>query len=206
VRVAAGVIAVFLLASRTGRSQAAEAAAPRQAAQVKVYEHKLFSITLPEGWKVVREREEATPPGNYPEKEAGGAARFEDDKGNFFEVIIPCQETDVAGDAMWHCRYDAATRSVVTCAEQPPCTQESQEECLKIAKETEFGDDNFCLCTAGDGRLTIWATLGEVDLRNTCFLFGNSRRETGVDLAVFREMLKSFRAKGQPGRRPSDAE
>jgi hypothetical protein len=206
VRVAAGVIAIFLLASRTGRSQAAEAAAPRQAAQVKVYEHELFSITLPGVWKVVREREEATPLGSHIEKEAGGAARFEDDKGNFFEVIIPCQETDVAGDAMWHCRYEAATRSVAACAEQPPCTEEWQQECLKTAKEAELGDEDFCQCTAGDGRLTVWATLGEVELRNTCFLFGNSKRETGVDLAVFRELLKSFRAKARPRRIPVDAE
>lgn len=204
-RVAAGVVAVFLLAPRPGRSQAAEAA-PRQAPQVKVYEHELFSITLPEGWKVVRQRGEATPPGNHPENEAGGAARFEDDKGNFFEVVIPCRETDVAGDAVWHCGYDAATRSVAACAEQAPCTKEWQQECVKTAKEAELGDEDLCLCTAGDGRLTVWATLGEVGLRSTCFLFGNAKRETGVDLTVFREMLKSFRAKARPRRMPDDVE
>jgi ferredoxin len=197
---AAAAVAAIVLASCTSRRLAAEPAAPR----VEAYEHRLFTITLAKGWSVVREREEAMPLGNYVDEEAGGAARFEDGKGGFFEVIIPCEETDVAGDAMWHCPYDAATRSVAACIEQPPCTREWQEECLRAARETELGDEDLCLCTAGDGKLTIWATLGEVEMRNTCLLFGNSKQEVGVDLDVFRQMVKSFRGRARPHSSPSD--
>jgi len=91
---------------------------------------------------------------------------------------------------MWRCEFDPRTSALSACRESPSCTKQQQDECLE-APDNEVG----CLCTAGDGKLHVWATAGEIKGMNTCFLFGNTKRETNVDLAVFRELLKSFRAK-----------
>jgi hypothetical protein len=103
--------------------------------------------------------------------------------------VLPCEATEVAGDALWRCDLDATGRALAACHEERACTVQERQDCL-AHPDSEEG----CLCTAGDGRLHVWAIAGEVNGANTCFLFGHTRSESGVDLAVFRTLLKSFLA------------
>lgn len=187
------VAAMQVTVRREGR-QAAAAEDP----EPTPYRHALFTMKLPAGWKLVRERERATDPGYDIVADAGGAARFEEGGGGYLEVVVPCPATDaISHDAWWKCDLDAAGGAIGAYVESPPCTREEQERCLADLGRPQSDNEIGCFCGAGDGALHVWAVAGAGDV---CFAFGNARRETGVDLSPFRVLIGRFRA--TPGAPP----
>jgi hypothetical protein len=92
-------------------------------------------------------------------------------------------------DAYWPLGPGSSEGSLVVSAEEPPCTVGSKKRCLEENK----GEALCNMCSAGDGQLDIGAGIGTTS-GTFCFRFGSRARETDVDLAPFRELLRGFRA------------
>jgi hypothetical protein len=115
--------------------------------------------------------------------------------GAWFTIRAGCEPTEPPPvDAYWTLVPGPEPGSVIS-AEGEPCTVESRARCL-----TASGGEPLCnTCSAGDGKLDIGAGI-QASSGIYCFRFGNRARETGVDLAPFRELLRSFRALDGNGR------
>jgi len=135
------------------------------------FEGKTFTLVLPAGWQ--RDPKETSGQGE--------SHLFRSADGGFISVIVDPGAGDGRGDAWW--KTEARGDRLVILKEEPPCR--SEDDPPHIA----YG------CPAGDGSLVISA--GDVVLHGHYFhfWFGNTKRETGVDLQPFREILLSLRAK-----------
>ena len=176
VRLAAALAAVLACAAP---------GAARARGTYQSFEHARFSMRLPAGWYVADER--PGPRGRVfvaaPHPRAAADARvvrLADGKGNYFSIHVD-QALDIETDAIWTVRPAADGVTVEIGREGAPCGG---------------AGDGRGPCSAGNGTLEI-ATLPPVTLRghHFCFEFGNTKRESGVDLDTFRWLLQNFRAK-----------
>jgi hypothetical protein len=157
------------------------------------YEHELFSLRLPQQWRVARVEHKR--PGatltNDMLRDAFASVLFEGADGDFFSVLIGAPESEMSSDAWWELRANASGKGVLIAKEQPPCSVRDRKKCLE-----EHDDSGDYCCTSGDGRLEIGA-LGpsEIAGHDVLFWFGNTKREHNVNLEVFRELLRGFHAK-----------
>jgi hypothetical protein len=155
-----------------------------------------YTLRLPPGWRLVRSD-------GKRQGESGPMVsdwvfdRFEDDRGNFFEVngyfwtFGYCMGPDGRPmDLLWFMHWDGASQQLVIDKEFPQCKRERCDE----PPGYQCG-----LCEVGDGKLHVLATTGEEE-PILCFDFGNTRRETGVDLAPFRAMIASIRVAPSPNK------
>jgi hypothetical protein len=160
---------------------AAPGSADARGAASRTFRHERFTVVLPPGWWVADWR--PGPPARRfaPAKKPRAAAsasvvHFADARGNFFTVFVD-HANDFEGDAVWTLR---AAR---------------EGDALELGAETPC-ERGRGPCTAGNGLLEI-GTLPAVSLlgHRFSFLFGNVRREDGVQLDTFRWMLQEFRAR-----------
>lgn len=150
------------------------------------FEHAAFRVSLPRSWQVAefdpatRRHRKAQPGG--PDRTAAGQVAFADGKGNYFSVSVD-QPLDFEADAVWTLRGDPSGGIEVV---------SEGSRCRPAAGASRAEDDD---CPAGDGWLAIGTYAVQVRGRHYAFFFGNTAREDGVPLAVFREILRSFRAR-----------
>jgi hypothetical protein len=147
------------------------AAAKPVARSTTKFEGKTFTLELPVGW--VRDPQEPAA--------SGESHLFRSADGSFISVIVDPGAGDGRGDAWW--KTEARGDRMAILKEEPACRPEDDPPHIAYG------------CPAGDGSLVISA--GDVVLHGHYFHFwsGNTKRETGVDLQPFREILLSLRAK-----------
>jgi hypothetical protein len=160
-------------------------AAARARGTYQSFEHERFSLRLPAGWHVAEERPgprgRLFVPARHPRAAAGArVVHLADGKGNFFSIHVD-QALDIQTDAVWTLHPGADGATVEIGREGAPC-----------AGGAAAGGP----CSAGNGTLEI-GTLPPITLRGHTFgfEFGNTKRETGVDLETFRWLLQNFRAR-----------
>ena len=141
-----------------------------------------YTLQLPAGWRLTRAHGFISGADQVVPDD-----RYEDGAGNFFRVAEWGSPDGSPGDVNWSLDWKKATRSFAIHGEGRFCRRERCEE------PPGYQCD---LCEVGDGKFHASAHGGE-DGPNVGFYFGNERRETGVDLAPFRALIRSFRAKPQ---------
>jgi hypothetical protein len=150
----------------------------------RVHVQRLFSLALPRGWERVRHDD-----AGGPERRPGeNLVRFEDGRGRFLVVAFDAMGAGFTADASWTLVLLPTGDAVAVAAEEPPCRPPA------YGSSSEAMDAELDECPAGDGRLTLAAT-AEIRAHRYTFFFGDERHERGVDLAVFRDALASFRAR-----------
>ena len=151
-----------------------------------VFQHEHFTLKLPAGWQFSDfkpgRKKRFVPAPAKPGAEKLGEACFADRHGNYFMVFVD-PATDFEADAIWEVNVGKDGSSVRVVREGAMCR--------RPADPTYEGP-----CSAGNGTLEI-GTLPSLDIRGHAygFRFGNTEREIGVDLAPFRAILRSFRAR-----------
>lgn len=152
-------------------------------------ETPLFSLALPLGWHQV-----PLPSGfaDVPSPRlAGQALRIAGKNGYFFEVQADPLETDVSADASWVCEPNPTGDGIVVRNEGKRCSAK------EAAAWNEQNPDSplEANCPEGDGRLDLWVVGIRLRGHVYAFHFGHEKREGGVDVAIFRQLLRSFRVK-----------
>lgn len=101
--------------------------------------------------------------------------------GSFLAVVVDPEGMGSRADSWW--KVEARGHGVVIVDEEQPCRPEDDPPDIAYP------------CPAGDGVLSLSA--GDVVLNGRTFLFffGSSKREAGVDLQPFRDILLSLRAR-----------
>jgi len=138
-----------------------------------------FRIALPAPFRLV-DRSDCVRDPQVPPDYCYGMARFEDGQGRWLQVLVDYPPTEVSAHAYWTLTPSADGTGLVIGEEEP------LRRCpLTLAGGTSCGPQRGF-------RVAAW-----VELRGHHFLFGfgNDRTRKGVDLAPFREMLRSFRAR-----------
>jgi len=157
--------------------------APRQAAPPPAVEHEqaAFRIAVPAGWRRVVQDDCVKDPAVPPDW-CYGLTRFEEEGGLFFQVLVDYPPTEASAHAYWKLGPSPDGRAVALLGEEKlrrcPLTLEGEAAC--------------------EGRGFSVAAWIELEGHHYLFGFGHTRRRKGVDLAVFREILASFRAKAAP--------
>lgn len=183
-------LAVLAVAvSCRARTTHAPPANPTRTGGGKTFEHALYQVTLPPGWEVA----EFAPEGGRPryvetpgrEFDASGSAGFADLAGDWFAIEVD-PARDFEADAIWNVRVGEDGVSVRVVSEGAMCVPTGRGD-VPAADEA---------CSAGNGSLEI-GTLPSLDIHGHWFwfYFGNTDRETGLDLEPFRGILRSFRAR-----------
>jgi hypothetical protein len=144
-----------------------------------VYEQTTFQVALPPPWRRVDQSDcvrDASVPSDY----CYGLARFEDDRGGFFQVLVDYPPTEASANAYWTLAAspDGATLAI------------AREEAMRPCPLTLEGEAR---CDPRKGFvIAAWIELGG---HHYLFSFGNASRRKGVPLDVFREILRSFRTR-----------
>ncbi len=149
------------------------------------FDQRLFTIALPAGWERVRVDDS----GRRDVLGAENLVRFEDGRGRFFAVLFDHAGFGFSADAVWRCEATPSGDALRIVLEEPPCrvpTYGSSEAALAAESDE---------CPAGDHRLHVAALAPALRGHAFTFFFGDEAREDGVDLAPFREILATFRAK-----------
>jgi hypothetical protein len=139
-----------------------------------------YTLALPAGWWLVSSR----PP------EAGEGElndRYEDGRGNWFHVMEWGAPDGSPADVFWWLEWNATGRGYRIKTEGKPCKKE------RCDQPPGYQCD---LCEIGDGKFHGYAKADE-DGPNVSLHFGNTQRESGVDLAPFRALIAAFRMKPQ---------
>lgn len=174
---AIGAAGYFAFQARQANSDTASSKnVPTENTEVKPdtnkIEEDLFTITLPAGWA------KETIGHNEIRMCAEKAYHYGDKKNNFFTVCVDPYGRDGGGDESWI--IDKVGNSFKVASEQPKC---------------ETGE---MFCARGDGNyvLSMGPSQSHTDQSSVYyFLGGNSKTETGVDTAVYREILTSVKIK-----------
>ncbi len=170
---AALLLHLGVLAAAPPRTGKPDAGAPST-----TWEQPTFRLAVPATWKRVDQSDCVRDPA-VPADYCYGLARFEDDQGSFFQVLIDYPPTEASANAYWR-------------------LASPDGETLAIAGE---GAMRACpLTLEGSARCDprkgfVVAAWIEVRAHHYLFSFGNSARRKGVDLGVFRQILRSFRAR-----------
>jgi hypothetical protein len=147
----------------------------------RTFQHEHFTLPLPAGWFVADVR--PGPPGSRyaPTKRPRAAAsarvvHFSDGRGNYLSVYVD-HAADFEADVVWTV-HPSRDGDAVEVGAETPC------------------DRSRGACPAGNGTLEI-GTLPPLPLRGHrfTFVFGNVRKEQGVNLDTFRWLLQEFRAR-----------
>lgn len=163
----------------------------------RLYRGPYFKIAIPSEWIV------ASPQAAEPH-DGSVLLRAERPDGGFVE-IWECPETEYESDYEWHVESDASGNRVSRIKEERTCTIESKSRCLADAVEASDPEEArlYCgECSAGDGRLDIWASFnGERILPGGfCFHLGNSKRED-ADRDDLRHILMTFEVEREPAQK-----
>lgn len=157
---------------------------PPSVPKTQTFNEKHFSFITPVGWKKVNHKT-STP----QEAAKYEILTYEDDKGNRFIVTLGGGHADNATDFFWYYRVAADKKSIKSIQENKKCTS---------------GANNggpYPYCSDGDGKLTVTVDPDQTNLKIgsfgwfNYFTLENTKKETGVDLQVFRDILLSFKAK-----------
>jgi hypothetical protein len=144
-----------------------------------VHEQATFRLAVPASWRRVDQsdcvRDPAVPP-DY----CYGLARFEDDRGSFFQVLVDYPPTEASANAYWKLAASAEGDGVSVV----------REGAMRACPLTLEGEAR---CDPRKG--FVVAAWIELRGHHYLFSFGNVERRRGVGLAVFREILASFRAR-----------
>ncbi len=163
------------------------APAPARAGRYATFTHEHFTLRLPGGWFVADWKPAANGRRAVPAKRprAAGSASVvlvADRRGNYLSVFVD-HANDGEFDAVWTLRAGPEGDTVEVGAEGKPCERGS--------RSPSPGP-----CSAGTRTREI-ATRPARTLRGHryAFEFGNTERETGVQLDTFRWLLQGFRAR-----------
>lgn len=200
-RTQAFVTAVLLMAGTVrcapvrppARPADAIAAAPAGADRVHTGPH--FRLALPPGWSATRPASADA----MPSPDGPAALAAQGGVGDFVEVWIACPETEIDSDRFWEVVADRTGRAVAQIYERRSCTTEWKKRCMEEAHKVqdsewrELSESTCHECSAGDGRLDIWASFtGErVSPGGFCFHVGNGLREDASS-DVLRAILLTF--------------
>ncbi len=189
----AGLLAaVAALASATEPkppSRASVAQASRAKHATRRFEHRAYTIRFPVDWYPAKFDPADGQHKRDPNVEAAqlaedGQATFADGHGNHFAVYVD-QAGDFDADAVWLLGPASDGRGVILAAEGSMCQ--------KSAPQSDAESEEPC--PAGDNRLSLGAPAIEIRGHYFSFLFGNTKKEHGVPLQVFRDIIRSFKAK-----------
>ena len=152
-----------------------------------VFRHERFTIELPAGWRLARPsvaggRFRFVPVPQGGEDTSGHEVSFADANGNFFVIVIDADmEPEV--DALWRVRPGPDGTMVRI--------EEEGGRCSRPADPSYEGP-----CAAGDGLLQV-GTIPALAIRGHAYVFwfGNTGKESGVDLEPFRAILRGIRFK-----------
>jgi len=150
------------------------------------HEQPTFRIAVPADWRRVAQDDCVKDP-VVPPDWCYGITRFEEPGGRFFQVLVDYPPTEASAHAYWRIGPTPDGRAIAIL----------EEEKLRRCPLTLEGE------AACEGRGFSIAAWLELEGHHYLFGFGHARRRKGVDLAVFREVLASFRAR--PGAPPSPA-
>jgi len=175
----------FALCAAAALLVAAPAPALAGPAGTHTFQHESFTLSLPAGWAVAEQRPGPRGWSYLPARrpQAATSARlihFADGRGNYFTVSVD-RAIDFEVDAVWTVHPASDGVSVTVGAEGAPC---------------QGGGTAAGPCSAGNGTFEV-GTLPPVRLgaHSYTFVFGNTVKESGVDLAPFRWILQSFQAR-----------
>jgi hypothetical protein len=159
----------------------------RAASSARTFSHAAYVLVLPAGWApaafdpATRQHRKT----GEPEESLSHAEQvtFADDHGNYFMVLVD-QGTDFEADAIWRLRARGGRRVEIA---------SEGARCVRVAAGADGEGEEEC--PAGDGWLALGSPAIELQGHQFSFLFGNTSREDGVSVEVFRGILRSFRAK-----------
>ncbi len=144
-----------------------------------VQEQTTFRVAVPAAWRRV-ERNDCVRDPAVPPDYCYGLARFEDDQGNFFQVLVDYPPTEASANAYWKLAASKAGDGLSVIREGP----------MRACPLTLEGDAR---CDPRKGfAVAAWI---EIRGHHYLFSFGNLERRKGASLGVFREILASFRAR-----------
>jgi hypothetical protein len=145
-----------------------------------LHEQATFQLSAPATWKRVDQGDCVRDPA-VPADYCYGLARFEDDRGNFFQVLVDYPPTEASANAYWKLSpsRDGEALTVV------------REGAMRTCPLTLEAAEDRCDPRKG----FVVAAWIELRGHHYLFSFGNSTRRKGVDLGVFRAILSSFRAR-----------
>jgi hypothetical protein len=158
---------------------AAGAAAPAAPPSRTEYEQPTFRIAMPPGWRRV-EWTDCVQDTAVSQGWCYGLARFEDGQGAFFQVLVDYPPTEASAHAYWELAPSADGAGLEVAREDRP-------RACPLTLEGEGPCDRR-------GGITVAAWI-ELRGHHYLFGFGHAKRRKGVELAPFREMLRSFRAR-----------
>lgn len=143
------------------------------------YEQATFRLAVPAGWKRTEQADCVKDPA-ISRDWCYGLARFESGEGAFFQVLVDYPPTEASANAYWDLSPSLDEAAVLVV----------REGRLRACPLTLDGEAR---CNPRRGfSIAAW-----IELRGHHYLFGfgHTRGRKGVDLAVFREILRSFRAR-----------
>lgn len=159
------------------------------------FSHVHYTLGLPAGWEVAawapsEGKRRFAPVPRKDVQETSGQVYFADQQGNYFSVLVD-RASDFEADTVWRVSARADDSSVRVDSEGAICN-----------KPADPGYEGPC--SAGNGSLEI-GTIPPLDIQGHTysFMFGNTERETGVDLEPFRELLRSLHVRGRRADSPS---
>ncbi len=132
-----------------------------------------FSLTLPEGWSEVTEEKIA-----HTECDGSSKNYYQDTAGNYFDVCVDPLGRGVSVDQSWVIKKNGSGFSFVSASELCDASDESGH------------------CGIGNSKLEVLLK-AEDNLINSHYYYfqtGNEKKETGVDTAIFKTILASFKA------------
>ena len=163
------------------------AAAPARAGTRGQFTHERFTLRLPAGWFVADWKPSSNGRRAVPARKPGKAATARivtvaDHRGNYFSIFVD-HANDVALDAVWTVRPGKDGATVEIGGEGQPCDP--------LNRSPTQGP-----CSRGNRTLEI-GTLPALRLNGHAygFEFGNTQKESGVNLDTFRWLLQGFQAR-----------
>jgi len=135
----------------------------------------LFSVILPVGWTKVSKN---TATGRECDTGNNTEYHYQDSAGNYFDVCVDPVGRGLSTDITWVLVRTSTGFKIKT----------EGEQCVK----TEEGYP----CPAGDNKLFMFLKTddgGELNNHTYYFTAGNTKKETGVNLEIFRDIIHSFK-------------
>ncbi|MEK7168537.1 MAG: hypothetical protein AAB532_02275 [Patescibacteria group bacterium] len=137
----------------------------------------LYSISLPQGWKKVKETSES-PYGSKPKNYLN--IRYENLDGDFLNIEINTPGTGFGADELWLYSFDENKNSIIVTKDK------SYKGCIV--------SDESPMCVGGDNILSI-VILGKdqkIKSNNYFFYAGNLNKEQHVDTNIYKQILESI--------------
>lgn len=153
---------------------------PKPAVEKVTFTETNFSFQAPAGWV------KADPPQGGVGPVGSGTFFYTDSAGDFFQVDVDPAGFDFAANATWTLGLNVTKDGVVI----------TQEGAVRSCQQGDLGcpEAGKLVISAAPTASDASAPAPTVKGHKYFFFFGNTKKETGVDLQVFRDIFTSFKA------------